>query len=385
MKDLQDCYVMHQGKRLQCGYTTGSCAAAAAKAATYMLLGQKKIEEVELEVPAKVLLKLKVHDCQVSQDGASCAIQKYAGDDPDVTDGILVYAKVSYSKQPGIHIDAGKGVGRVTKEGLEQAVGQAAINKVPRIMISRGVEEVLDEYCCEQGIDVMIEIPKGEELAQKTFNPRLGIQGGISVLGTKGIVVPMSEEALLSSIEVEVDQRLLEGDGYLLMTPGNYGEDFLRNEIGLDISHNIRCSNFIGKTLDMAVNKKAKGVLFTGHIGKLVKVGAGIMDTHSRNADARGEELASCLILAGGSAKVAREILLAPTTDAMLQILNREDMLSPVMEILIERIYQALMRRTFQEMEIGILLFSNEFGLLAEKNTKNLREHFEKRGLCSED
>ncbi|MCR5665417.1 MAG: cobalt-precorrin-5B (C(1))-methyltransferase CbiD [Eubacterium sp.] len=376
MKHIEDCFVVHRGQKLRCGYTTGSCAAAAAKAAAIMLLSNREIDCVTLQTPADVLLELDVLDIKRTPDYVRCAIQKDAGDDPDVTDRIMVYARVSKSAEQKVLIDGGIGVGRVTKPGLEQKVGSAAINRVPRLMIQEAVEEAADEYSYEGGFQVLIEIPDGAELAAKTFNPRLGIEGGISVLGTKGIVIPMSEEALLSSIEVELEQRLLQGDGYLLMTPGNYGEDFLRDEIRLDVTKNIRCSNFIGKTLDMAVNKGAKAVLLTGHIGKLIKIGAGIMDTHSRNADARAEEMAACAILAGADLDLARALLKAPTTDAMLDIISERGMLKPVMDILIERIYAALRRRSMEQLEIGIILFSNQYGLLAEKNADRLKEHF---------
>ena len=200
-------YVVKQNKRLRCGYTTGSCAAAAAKAAAELLLGGENPEQVELLTPKGILLTLTPEDCRRGETWAGCAIRKDGGDDPDATNGILVYARVEQDNGSEILIDGGTGVGRITLPGLEQPVGAAAINRVPRAMIQNAVEEICEAYDYRGGLRVVISVPQGEEIAQKTFNPRLGIQGGISILGTTGIVEPMSETALIKSIEVEMGVR----------------------------------------------------------------------------------------------------------------------------------------------------------------------------------
>lgn len=235
---LEDYYVIRNQKKLRFGYTTGSCAAGAARGAARLLLGEDEISEVELMTPKGILLHLEILDRKRSENAASCAVRKDAGDDPDTTNGILVYAKVEKflirsDMEDRIVIDGGIGVGRVTKPGLSQKVGEAAINPVPRAMILQAVEEIADQYHYEGGLKVTISVPEGEKIARKTFNPRLGIVGGISILGTSGIVEPMSEKALIDSIRVEMTQHAAMGEQYMLVTPGNYGADYLREHMEL--------------------------------------------------------------------------------------------------------------------------------------------------------
>ena len=289
---LEDYFVTKGNKKLRYGYTTGSCAAAAAKAATWMLLSQRKTEKIDLMTPRGILLHLLLEDICFDGKQASCAIRKDGGDDPDATDGLLICAAVSKcgkTKEQQVFIDGGKGVGRITKPGLEQPVGAAAINRVPREMITEAVREVCEMCEYTEGIQVCISIPEGEEIAKKTFNPRLGIEGGLSVLGTSGIVVPMSEKALIASIRLEMEMKRKNGAEYLLLTPGNYGADFVKENTEIDVESSMKCSNYVGETLDMAVELGFLGVLFVAHIGKFVKVSGGIMNTHSRHSDARAE------------------------------------------------------------------------------------------------
>ncbi|MDD2979654.1 MAG: cobalt-precorrin-5B (C(1))-methyltransferase CbiD [Hespellia sp.] len=363
---LEDYYIYKNHKKLQYGYTTGTCSAAAAKAAAEMLFGGRQLAKVEITVPFGIDLELEICETQIREDGVTCAVKKYAGDDPDVTNGVLVYATVTRQQEKGIWIDGGIGVGRVTKKGLEQPVGQAAINKTPRAMIFREMEEVCNRYEYEGGISVTISIPEGVELAKRTFNPRLGIEGGISVLGTTGIVVPMSEEALIKSIEVEMGMRLSDGDCYLLATPGNYGATYLRDHTTLDFSRNIQCSNYIGETIDMAVNKGAKGLLFVSHIGKFAKVAAGIMNTHSRAADARAEVMAACAIRAGANLETAKAILETVTTDEALGLIKAAGLLEKTMVEMIKKIGYYLDRRAYGQIVTGAVIFSNEYGYLGQ-------------------
>ena len=291
---LENYYIIQNNKKLRYGYTTGSCAAAAAKAASILVLTGHRVKKVDLMTPKKILLHLEILDIQMEGDVVSCAVKKDGGDDPDATHGLLIYAKVKKVKEPGVFIDGGAGVGRVTKKGLEQPIGAAAINRVPRLMIVQAVEEICEEQEYKGGISVTISIPGGEETAKRTFNPRLGIVGGISVLGTSGIVVPMSEAALVASIRLEMEMRHANGAEYLLITPGNYGADFLKDKTALDVENSMKCSNFVGDTLDMAVDMGVKGILFVAHIGKFIKVAGGIMNTHSRNADTSGVDGSFC-------------------------------------------------------------------------------------------
>ena len=359
-------YLIKDGKKLRLGYTTGSCAAAAAKAAAWMLLTGQRKERIQLQTPKGITLDLQVCDIRMEPERVSCATEKDSGDDPDVTKGMHITATVSRRREPGVLIDGGKGVGRVTKPGLDQPVGNAAINSVPRQMIRENVEQVVRAADYHGGLDVVISAPGGEEIARKTFNPRLGIEGGISILGTSGIVEPMSEEALVGSIQVEIRQKVASGARYLLVTPGNYGETFLREHMTLPFSESVKCSNFVGQTIDMAQQMGVKGILFVAHIGKFVKVAAGIMNTHSRWADGRGEILAANALRAGISREAALEILEAATTEEALSVVVREGLLDAVMEQLTTRIHDHLNRRAGANCLLGAVLYSNQWGYLGQ-------------------
>ena len=368
---LEDYYVVRNQKKLRFGYTTGSCAAGAARGAAELLLGEDEIEAAELMTPKGILLHLELLDMKRDENAASCAVRKDAGDDPDTTNGILVYAKVEKFQirsdmEDRIVIDGGTGVGRVTKPGLSQKIGEAAINPVPRAMILQAVEEIADRYHYEGGLKVTISVPEGEKIARKTFNPRLGIVGGISILGTSGIVEPMSEKALIDSIRVEMSQHAAMGEQYMLVTPGNYGADYLREHMALPFEKNIKCSNYVGETIDMAVDMGVKGILFISHIGKFVKVAAGIMNTHSHSADARMEVLCANAIRAGGDLACARSILQCNTTDEALRVLDENHILRETMKEITDRIQFYLDHRSYQQILLGAVIFSNEYGYLGQ-------------------
>ena len=378
---LEDYYVIRNQKKLRFGYTTGSCAAGAARGAARLLLGEDEISEVELMTPKGILLHLEILDRKRSENAASCAVRKDAGDDPDTTNGILVYAEVEKflirsDMEDRIVIDGGIGVGRVTKPGLSQKVGEAAINPVPRAMILQAVEEIADQYHYEGGLKVTISVPEGEKIARKTYNPRLGIVGGKSILGTSGIVEPMSEKALIDSIRVEMTQHAAMGEQYMLVTPGNYGADYLREHMELPFEKNIKCSNYVGETIDMAVDMGVKGILFISHIGKFVKVAAGIMNTHSHSADARMEVLCSNAIRAGGDLACARSILQCNTTDEALRVLDENHILKETMKEITDRIQFYLDHRSYQQILLGAVIFSNEYGYLGQ--TANAAELIDK-------
>ena len=369
---LEDYYIIKNNRKMRFGYTTGSCAAAAAKGAAEILLGKQKIKEVPLMTPKGILLYLELLDIREEDGAVSCAVRKDAGDDPDTTDGILVFARVEKLKdsgesaQPSILLDGGEGVGRVTRPGLSQKVGEAAINPVPRTMILNAVRETAEKYQYKGKLKVIISVPGGEETARRTFNPRLGILGGISILGTSGIVEPMSEAALIESIRVEMAQKAAEGMEYLLVTPGNYGADYLKEHMDLPFEKNIKCSNYVGESIDMAVNMGIKGILFVSHIGKFVKVAAGIMNTHSHNADARMETLCACAIRAGAGLDCAKEILDCGTTDEALAVLKRYGVLKESMEQMMLKIQFYLDHRSYEQILLGAVIFSNEYGYLGQ-------------------
>lgn len=351
------------------GYTTGTCAAAAARAAALLALGMD-IKEVSVDTPKGIPLILDVLDSKVDGKSASCAIKKDSGDDPDITNGILVYAKIELTESDNCEIilDGGKGVGRVTMPGLACQVGEAAINPTPRKMIKNMVTQVFQELGYEGSAKVTISIPKGEELAKRTYNPKLGIEGGLSVLGTSGIVEPMSEKALIDTIKVEIDVRKALGAEYLVVTPGNYGETFLKVYLKDKEFYSVKCSNFIGETLDYAESQGFKGILFIGHMGKLVKVAGGIMNTHSKYADARMEIMAAHTAKFGVETKLIEDILGSITTDNAYEAIEayNSKLVTKVIDSLMEKIELHLRSRTHESMEIGAIMFSNKHGYLGQ-------------------
>ena len=359
-------YVYKNHKKLRCGYTTGTCAAAASKAAVRMLITKMPVKEIEICTPKGVTLNLEILDICITDEYAECAVKKDAGDDADCTNGILVYSKASFEPS-GIIIDGGTGIGRITKPGLEQPEGAAAINSVPRKMIKQAALEELENAGLESGLKIIISSPEGEELAKKTFNPRLGIKGGISILGTSGITEPMSEKALIDTIYIEMKQKKSQYKykEVLLISPGNYGRNFAMETWGINLEQGLKCSNFIGETLDMAFMLGFKKILFIGHIGKLIKIAAGIMNTHSNVADARMETLCSCAVLAGCNIETACNILQCTTTDEVIPILERQNILNKTMDIMLGKILANMKNRTENQIEIEVIVFSNQAGTLA--------------------
>ena len=376
---LEDYYVIKNNKKLRYGYTTGSCAAAAAKAAARMLLTGETVENVDLMTPKGILLHLEILDIHKGEEEVSCAVRKDGGDDPDATHGLLVYAAVRKKKESGVTIDGGRGVGRVTKRGLEQPVGAAAINRTPRAMITEAVEDIADAFGYTEGFTVVISIPGGEEVAKKTFNPRLGILGGISVLGTSGIVVPMSEDALIASIHAEMRLRKENGGDYLLITPGNYGAAFVSSYPDVDVENSVKCSNYVGETLYYAVNLGIRGILFVADIGKFIKVSGGIMNTHSRCADSRAELMTAAAIRAGADLETAKQLLETITTVEAIGILKEKGLLEKTMAEILPRIHYYLQHRIGEAFPTEAILFSNEYGFLGETaGAQEMLKHFRK-------
>ncbi len=357
-------YIPVGRERLRCGYTTGTCAAAAARAAAQRLLTGTAPAAVAVETPAGIVVTADILDVTAGPDWASCAVQKDGGDDYDVTDGTLVYARVERGETPDIFIDGGRGVGRVTRPGLDQPVGAAAINRVPRRMIRNQLEQALREAGVRTGLKVIISIPEGEKLAERTFNPRLGIVGGISVLGTSGIVRPMSEAALVDSLYLELDQLAASGCRDVLVTPGNYGDTFSRDQLGLSLDRRASCSNYLGLCIDHAVGLGLRSLLLVGHLGKLVKVAGGAMNTHSRVADGRRETLAAHTALCGGDRALVEEVFSASTTDEAVERLEAAGLREAVMASLTAALSEHLRRRAGEQMKIEAVVFSNRFGVL---------------------
>ena len=357
-------YIQSAGRRLRCGYTTGTCAALAAQGAARALLTGAFPTSARVVTPKGLTVEVPLEDRVLERDFASCAVVKDGGDDVDATHGLPITAAVRFIPGTEIRIEGGPGVGRVTRPGLDQPVGEWAINRAPRRMIREAVDGVRAALDCPRGLLVTISVPGGEEAARRTFNPELGVEGGISILGTSGIVEPMSAQALTDTIALELRQRAAQGCRAAVLVPGNYALDFLKENplVPSDVPV-VKCSNFIGSALDSARLEGYGSVLLVGHLGKLVKVAGGVMDTHSRTADCRTEILCAHAAACGASQALAQAILEAATTDACLDLLEAEGLLQPVISRLMTAIDAHLARRA-APTRAGAVLFTNPRGLL---------------------
>ena len=373
---MMDSFITKDGKKLRRGYTTGSCAAAASKAAAIMLLSGEILETVYLMTPRGIGLTLTVQKIERKENSVSCGIIKDSGDDPDVTNGMTVYSLVEKTDKPHeIRIDGGEGIGRVTKPGLDQPVGNAAINSTPRRMITEELRQVCEDYGYSGGLRVTISAPAGVEIAKKTFNPRLGIVGGLSILGTTGIVEPMSDEAVVETIRTELSMRAASGKTVVLFTPGNYGADYIKNELHINPEISVTTSNFIGDAFALAAEFGFKGALLVGHIGKLIKVAGGMFNTHSRYGDCRMEIFASHAGMCGASADMVRRIMDSAMTDDMLAILEEAGLRQTVMDSIMNRMHFHLTHRPIGNMTVEAATFSNVHGILGKtENTDTLLE-----------
>ena len=410
-------YVIKNQKKLRLGITTGTCSAAAAQAAAMQLLLGVENHAVTLRTPKGMTVSVPVYLIESDSRKASYKVIKDSGDDPDVTNGTDVCVTVEYVQQsvreqtkgrvkpdgsvgirgskkssgrvemglrcnnhesqdrscaftsesfPYLTLDGGIGIGRVTKEGLEQAVGQAAINRVPRQMIFDAVADVCEKANVCEPLHITVWMPEGETLAKRTFNPKLGIEGGLSVLGTSGILEPMSEQAIVATIETEIRQLHAVGEEKILVTPGNYGQAYASEYLGLDLAKSVKSSNYIGDTIDLAISYGMKDFLLVGNIGKLVKLAAGIFNTHSKVADGRGEIFAVHAAMAGAGADVVQEIYNCINTDRMLDVLEREGLREAVMQSILAAIEKHVDGRIGDTMRFGVIIFSEKYGYLGQ-------------------
>jgi cobalt-precorrin-5B (C1)-methyltransferase len=360
-----DDYVTVAGKRLRKGYTTGSCAAAASKAATQMLVGGVQLAKVCINTPAGKNLELPLIDGVLGEGYAECAVIKDGGDDPDITTGLKIFAKAEYALDHQITVKAEEGIGTVTLPGLKVEVGRPAINPVPMRMIQEAVREVLPP---DQGVIITLRVPGGEKLAQRTYNPKLGIIGGISIIGTTGIVEPMSEDAWKEALALEL--KVLKNKGYqtCVFVFGNYGQEFAVNFLGIGEVRVLKISNFVGYMLEKAVEYEFESLLIIGHLGKLVKVAGGIFHTHSRVADARMEILALYAALEGGSLDTVQKIYECKTTEAAARIINTAG-LKGVYRRIAENTSRRCTEFTYQQLRIGTVLFNEDHTLLYTDQT----------------
>ncbi|ABN43915.1 Cobalt-precorrin-6A synthase [deacetylating], putative [Streptococcus sanguinis SK36] len=362
---MMDEYAYVNGKKLRKGFTTGTCATAATVAALSMILNQEREEKVTVHTASGVEVTMDVHNPSFGPEEATAAIEKDGGDDADATHGLLIYSTVTLlPDQTEIEIDGGQGVGRVTEKGLACDVGMAAINPTPRRMIEQHVRKIIGPNC---GARVIISVPGGEETAKLTYNSRLGIIGGISILGTTGIVNPMSEESWKAAITIELTMLYNQGHRSVVLVPGNYGEDFATNTVGIPAGRIVNMSNFVGHVLKEVQRIGFTKVLMIGHMGKFVKVAAGIFSTHSKDSDARMETLVANLALMGAPMELLKKVDKCLTTEAAGTAI-KEFSYEGVYQVLADKIKarsERLLRYRKPEVNIEVVVFGTEEGYLA--------------------
>ncbi|HOV80606.1 MAG TPA: cobalt-precorrin-5B (C(1))-methyltransferase CbiD [Bacillota bacterium] len=348
-----------QKSRLRCGISTGATAAAAARAATLLLFHGDGRERVVVYNPDGLPLEVPVASLSGNGDEVRAVAVKDGGDDPDVTSGLEIVVDARRTES-GIKITAGKGVGVVTRKGLPVTLNEPAINPVPRMMITAAVSDVIP---AGEGIELTVSVPRGEEVAARTLNPRLGIIGGISILGTTGIVKPMSDEAFKKSLEPMVDVAVAAGCDRLVLTPGRIGSRFAVARYGFSAESVVETSNFIGYMLDVCTDRGVREVLLWGHHGKLVKVAAGVFHTHSRTADGRQEVIAAYAGAFGAGPEVIRRILETRSSEEALGLL-KENGLTGVMDIIAARASARAEEYSRGRLKVGTVLLGLDGNIL---------------------
>ncbi len=365
-----DRFIEKNGKKLRYGFTTGTSAAAAAKAAAFMLSNDVQIDSIEIDTPKGWILEIPIIEVERTADYVKCCVVKDAGDDPDVTHGMKFYAKVSWADE--YKLMGGIGIGKVTKPGMQVPIGDPAINPVPRKMIYEGVHSVIPK---DKTVCVEISAPKGVERCKRTFNPKLGIIGGISIIGTSGIVEPMSEDALKDTMKVELRVLLASGHSDVIFSPGNFGRDFAKAN-GLNSEMLVKTSNFIGFMMDEAEKQGVKKILWVGHLGKMVKVAGGIFQTHSSYSDGRMEVLTANLALMDAPLRLCEKVMASNTTDEAVEYI-REFGYDEVFNILANKVSQRCKFRAGNNIDVATVLFTKTHGFLGQCSlAESMKERF---------
>ena len=352
-------FIVKGQKKLRCGYTTGSCAAAVAKAGTLMVLTEIEYPIITLETLKGLVLNLEVASIVRKQNSVICSVKKDGGDDPDITHGISIFGKITKVENGRgcVLIRAGLGIGIVTEPGLPCPVGSPAINPSPQKQIKDEVKKIMVAHNFNGDIIIELWIPEGPLLAEKTFNPKIGIKGGLSILGTTGIVEPMSEKAFIDTLKIEIDSHLAKNNDCLLFCSGNYGKHFATDTLEISIDHSIKYGNYIGEVLDYLVYRNVKKALFISHIGKIVKVAAGIMNTWSKIADGRMEIFGVHCGMAGGTREDIKNIMEMTNTEVVILYLKQKELFAAVQESVMDKIINHMKDRVRDQVEIEVIVF----------------------------
>ena len=358
---------MAEEKKLRTGYTTGSSATAASKAALLSIIKQQKIEEVEITLPKKTTIRIPVNSCQFEKNKAKCSVIKDGGDDPDVTHGAEIIVELTFNDNKNqIEIDGGEGVGIVTKPGLGLEINKPAINPVPRKMITENLREIGSDILNEKGIRVVISVPKGKELGPKTDNPRIGIKEGISILGTSGIVIPFSTASYAASIRQNLDVSIAMGNDTVVLTTGGRSEDFAKKIVDLPEHCFVQMGDFSGYTIQQCGKKNIKKAYVVGFIGKLAKMAAGVKQTHVKGSKVDMNFLAELAKKVNADEKIIDSIKKANTARHVSEIIQ-ENNLGGFFELICSEVYRHMRKHSEEKVPIDVILFDFEGNILARE------------------
>jgi cobalt-precorrin-5B (C1)-methyltransferase len=355
-------------KKLKTGFTTGTSATAAAKAALLSIINQTKIENIDVKLPKGNFIKIPIHLCKFEKNKARCSVIKDGGDDPDVTHGAEIVVDLSLTdKKNEIEIDGGEGVGIVTKPGLGLEINKAAINPVPKKMINENLTKAAGNLLIEKGIKIIISVPKGKELGPKTDNPRIGILHGISILGTSGIVIPFSTASYAASIRQNLDVAIAMGNDTVVLTTGGRSEDFAKKIIDLPDHCFVQMGDFSGYTIQQCSKKKIKKAYVVGFIGKLAKMAAGVKQTHVKGSKVDMKFLSELAGNCGANEIIIKKILKANTARHVSEII-KENKIMGFFEQICDKTYMQMKKHSEEKISLDIILFDFEGNILAKKS-----------------
>jgi len=344
-------------KKLRTGYTTGSCATASSKAGILSIINQKKIEKIDILLPKGSDLEIKINSCEFTKDSAKCSVIKDGGDDPDVTHGAEIFVDVQLTNNIGeIDIDGGEGVGRVTKPGLGLEIGSAAINPTPKKMIVENVREVGEELLKKNGVSIKVSVPKGKELGPKTDNPRIGIMGGISILGTSGIVIPYSTASFAAAIRQQISVVNTMNDDNVVLTTGGRSEDYARKIIELPDHSFIQMGDFSGYTIKQCAKQGLKKAYVAGFIGKLAKMAAGVKQTHVKGGKVDMKFLSELAKKCDANSDTVTKILGANTARNVQEIIM-EDKVEGFFDEVTKETYNQMRQHSEEKIPVEVILF----------------------------
>lgn len=360
--------VEEEKAKLKTGFTTGSSATAASKAALLSIINQKQIENVDILLPKKSYIQIPIHSCEFDSEKAKCSVIKNGGDDPDVTHGAEIIVELSFTDRINeIEIDGGEGVGIVTKPGLGLEINKPAINPVPKKMINENLRETGKQILLEKGIRIVVSVPKGKELGPKTDNPRLGITNGISILGTSGIVIPFSTASYAASIRQNLDVAIAAGNDTVVLTTGGRSEDFAKKIVDLPVHCFVQMGDFSGYTIQQCGRKNIKKAYVVGFIGKLAKMAAGVKQTHVKGSKVDMGFLAELAKKCNANEKIIQSIKKANTARHVSEIIL-ENNIDGFFDLICSETYKHMRKHSEEKVPIDVILFDFEGNILARKS-----------------